>query len=382
MDRDETYLVPRFAVPADRRRCPIPQPISPLPVTVSTSLPETALGRVRARSGADARFVHLSLDPTPTGWLARTDRPDLVGPLREAFEALPPDDNAGELSVELLPSAGQTAEQVVCIVGALPVRGEPAERAEQVTEMLLGEQADLLYTDEPSGWHRVRQSLDGYLGWVSPGGVAALPQLDATAWATATTLRLEPASLVDPATREVIRRGPAGSRLPTDTLLTLPDGVTVRVEPGSGPSLSVRDDLPLGERIVEAARGYFGTPYRWGGRSPLGIDCSGLTQMAYRLCGVEIPRDASLQVLQGSDLGTDPAAFQPGDLLFYTRQPDEPSRKITHVSIWTGRASDVIHASSWVRINSADERSPAFSRRLHDTFVGARRLIPAAAQMA
>ena len=70
------------------------------------------------------------------------------------------------------------------------------------------------------------------------------------------------------------------------------------------------------ERLVELARGYLGTQYRWGGKSPLGIDCSGLTSMCYMLCGVYIYRNASIK--EGFPVKEIPfEEKKPGDLLYF-----------------------------------------------------------------
>lgn len=72
----------------------------------------------------------------------------------------------------------------------------------------------------------------------------------------------------------------------------------------------------LRRRIMENALSYLGAPYRWGGKTPRGIDCSGLVFMAYRLCGLTVYRDARLE--PGFDLvEIDPAAKRPGDALFF-----------------------------------------------------------------
>lgn len=70
------------------------------------------------------------------------------------------------------------------------------------------------------------------------------------------------------------------------------------------------------ERLVELARSYLGTQYRWGGKSPLGIDCSGLTSMCYMLCGVYIYRNASIK--EGFPVKEIPfEEKKPGDLLYF-----------------------------------------------------------------
>jgi cell wall-associated NlpC family hydrolase len=109
-------------------------------------------------------------------------------------------------------------------------------------------------------------------------------------------------------------------------------------------------DENLRDSIIEAALKYFNAPYLWGGRTPYGIDCSGFTQIVYKLNGIVIPRDASQQVLIG-----DPLTFveeaQPGDLAFF----DNEDGRITHVGIIWDRHK-IIHASGKVRIDNVDHQ--------------------------
>ena len=98
----------------------------------------------------------------------------------------------------------------------------------------------------------------------------------------------------------------------------------------------------------EVARLYLNTPYLWGGRTPFGIDCSGFVQMVYRFAGIQLPRDASLQVKGGVSLGFIDEA-QPGDLAFF----ESEEGAIVHVGILTGNRR-IIHASGTVRVDPID----------------------------
>jgi len=86
------------------------------------------------------------------------------------------------------------------------------------------------------------------------------------------------------------------------------------------------------EAVVQSARKFLGTPYYWGGRSTRGVDCSGLTGLAYQLNGVQIPRDAHEQWMKARKIRRD--QLQPADLIFLS-DPKDP-RKITHVMLYAG----------------------------------------------
>jgi cell wall-associated NlpC family hydrolase len=100
--------------------------------------------------------------------------------------------------------------------------------------------------------------------------------------------------------------------------------------------------------LVDYAFSYLNAPYLWGGRTPFGIDCSGFTQMVYRMCGYSIPRDASQQVKKGETLSF-LEECQPGDLAFF----DNPEGAITHVGIVL-EDFNIIHASGRVRVDGLD----------------------------
>ena len=101
-------------------------------------------------------------------------------------------------------------------------------------------------------------------------------------------------------------------------------------------------------KIVDTAFLYLKAPYLWGGRTPFGIDCSGFTQMVYRLNGFALKRDASQQASQGEALSFIEES-EPGDLAFF----DNAEGIITHVGIIL-EDNYIIHAHGEVRIDRLD----------------------------
>lgn len=110
------------------------------------------------------------------------------------------------------------------------------------------------------------------------------------------------------------------------------------------PSLS-----PNQIKLLRFASGYLRSPYLWGGRTPLGIDCSGLVQLAYKAIGQTLPRDASLQVLQGENVDFFEQT-QIGDVAFF----DNEEGKIVHTGIICGQGK-ILHSSGFVRIDKLDQ---------------------------
>ena len=97
--------------------------------------------------------------------------------------------------------------------------------------------------------------------------------------------------------------------------------------------------------VIEAARSYQGTPYLFGGTTRLGLDCSGLLQLAFAEAGVDIPRSSNEQAVWGEPVKA--TELRPGDLVFFGASPG--SRTITHVGLVTvvdDEGVDFIHAST------------------------------------
>lgn len=116
------------------------------------------------------------------------------------------------------------------------------------------------------------------------------------------------------------------------------------------------------EKIASAiafAKRHLGVPYLWGGMTPKGFDCSGLTLMSYRMAGVVLPRNASQQIKLGRriDLPTledgsfDTSVLKAGDLVFFGTWSEDGSPRPSHVGIYIGNRR-IIHSSLRVRINS------------------------------
>ncbi len=228
----------------------------------------------------------------------------------------------------------------------IPVRKEPSEKSEMVTQVLFGEHFQI--NDEMVGWSNVVMDYDGYEGWIDSKMIThltprTLKKLEKRPFAVSGDI----ISLI-PSTQEQNLMVVAGSTLPVwrRNLKQFTIHKDTFQSPGEVFYGKIRNPR---EVIIRQALKYFNAPYLWGGRSPFGVDCSGFVQVIYKMVGVKIPRDASLQVQQGRALSFVDEA-KPGDLAFF----DDEEGNIVHVGILWKR-NKIIHASGKVRVDNVDQ---------------------------
>lgn len=193
-------------------------------------------------------------------------------------------------------------------VPVAPLRRRPAGDAPLETEALFGERVRL-FEEDTEGWAWVQLEADNYVGYMPAEALAAegtAPAHKVTALRTflfpGPDIKLPPRDALVFGSRVVVRSISGGFALTTDGCLP-----AVHVAPA--------DDRE-GDFVTVAAR-FLGVPYLWGGRSSLGIDCSGLVQTALAATGLRVPRDSDMQEKAiGSAIPLD-APLRRGDLLFW-----------------------------------------------------------------
>jgi cell wall-associated NlpC family hydrolase len=213
------------------------------------------------------------------------------------------------------------------VAGLAPMRQAPSHDAALVTEALCGERVTIYETDE-EGWAWGQLANDGYVGWL-PAAALLVPGPEPTHKVAAL--------------RTLVFPGPSIKLPPLDAL---PLGAQVAVAreqesfavTASGGFVPRQHLAPIAHvepDFVAVAERFLGVPYLWGGKSSLGVDCSGLLQIALTACGVKCPRDSDMQE---SALGkpANLAGLQSGDLIFWKG----------HVAIARGRNS-MIHANAF-----------------------------------
>ena len=217
-----------------------------------------------------------------------------------------------------------------------PVLAEPRIRAEQVTQLVLGETAAI--SDYNGEWRRICTQNDGYDGWTHSGYLCEVSDEQGDQWRERARAWSEGASIgIGPVRQPLPLR--ARVELQAETVL-LPDGRRGRIVGGG---VRPFDELRQAARAKAPERWalehFAGSPYEWGGVTPWGVDCSGLVQTTFAVRGVGLPRDSAQQVFHGSAISFE--AMRPGDLLFFC---GESTSNITHVA-FAAEADTLIHST-------------------------------------
>ena len=211
-----------------------------------------------------------------------------------------------------------------------------------VSQILFGEPFEVVRVRK--NWARIRCGWDNYEGWIDVKqyhDISEEEYIDTLNKPSYSLELVEPVMASDHFIPVLI-----GSNLPAY------DGVNLRLNSTKytysgqviNPSES-KDNLNL---LIKIVRKYLYAPYLWGGRSPFGIDCSGLVQSVFKMIGINLPRDAYQQVKEG-ELVSFVEEVQPGDLAFFQND----AGRVTHVGIMMDDQK-IIHASGRVRIDRLD----------------------------
>jgi len=222
----------------------------------------------------------------------------------------------------------------ICNLGIVPLRLEPSDTSEMVSQVLYGTHFKVL--EQRKKWSRIRIAFDHYEGWIDNKQLLLISE---EAYGNIDSQpKVISRNLLDYVTNEKGQLVPVPLGASLDNLKLLNHVYEGALQEG-----------PKGRaHILSTALLYLNSPYLWGGMTPFGIDCSGFTQMVYRLNGFELKRDASQQATQG-----DPLSFieesEPGDLAFF----DNAEGQIIHVGIIM-EEHYIIHAHGKVRIDRID----------------------------
>lgn len=228
----------------------------------------------------------------------------------------------------------------------VPVRSEPSDRSEMVTQLLFGEL--LAIEEQRNGWAAIRNVYDNYEGWMDLKQICLIDEEEFN------RLNKYPPCYVNDLV-EVVHDLGTYDVIPVmmgSLIRNLQENVFIvgdRKFEYTGQYICSGEGVSL-QSVLEHAMMFVNTPYLWGGKSPFGIDCSGFVQLVYMLSGVYLLRDSSEQAGMGEHISFLDEA-RPGDLLFF----DNSEGEIVHVGIYL-QNQEIIHASGKVRIDRIDHQ--------------------------
>ena len=227
----------------------------------------------------------------------------------------------------------------ICNLAIIPLRAEPSDRSEIVSQVLFGEHFEIL--ERQNQWAKIKLQFDGYEGWVDSKQYQIISEKNFNDLSKEAIILN--ADLVEYITNAKNMLLP----IPLGASLSFLNHSEINTEGFQFEGLKTSGIKPKSDLITTAYQ-YLNAPYLWGGKTPFGIDCSGFTQMVYKLNGYHLLRDASQQAGQGDALSFIEES-EPGDLAFF----DNDEGKIIHVGIMMEN-NYIIHASGKVRIDRLD----------------------------
>jgi cell wall-associated NlpC family hydrolase len=231
-------------------------------------------------------------------------------------------------------------ENYICENVFVPLRSGPTHKSEMLSQVLFGEK--YIIVDQSAKWIKIKTLFDDYTGWID----------------------------LDHIQHSESKDDKIGFVLTKSLLCHKPDNTKIVLEPGceiyepnfklntfsAGQShFAASHDfdktfIKSTDSLTDTALRFINSPYIWGGRIPSGIDCSGLTQLVYKIHGIKIPRDSWQQSETGETI-TFIDESRPGDLVFF----DNERGKISHVGMILASGL-IIHASGRVRIDTIDHQ--------------------------
>jgi len=232
----------------------------------------------------------------------------------------------------------------ITFFSVVPIRREPDETSEMVSQLFFGETFNIEQQTEK--WAEIVTHWDQYSGWIDKKMLTEIQDNDFE------KLKKVPKTITLPVCTKIIEKKirllqllPAGS-----VLYNFDSGLKNAFFMSKSFTVEDYDNTLQNASVVEIAKQFLNAPYLWGGKTYFGIDCSGFSQLVYRLRSIPLPRDAKDQALIGSDVNM-VHEVNPGDLAFF----DNEAGDIIHVGILIDSRT-IIHASGKVKIDRFDQQ--------------------------
>ena len=220
----------------------------------------------------------------------------------------------------------------ICNLSIVPVRIVDSDKSEMINQLIYGDIIEIL--EEKEKWVKIKSVFDDYIGWIDKKQYFKIDNnisvnLDKPVYS------VDLVEFIENNNNELVTI-PIGSDISNISLMN---------HKFDGKYISGKKDR---NSIVNTALSFLNSPYLWGGKTPFGIDCSGFTQMVYKINGYNLFRDANDQANQGETLSFIEES-EAGDLAFFNNDQGD----IIHVGIILEN-NHIIHASGKVRIDRID----------------------------
>jgi hypothetical protein len=222
----------------------------------------------------------------------------------------------------------EQSKYAFCKVSISPVRSEQRDASEMISQLLFGEPVEIIEFNLP--WTKIQSLSDGYIGFVDHKQLISISEKELKKWLNELSRENIPTTIID--TPWGMQRISCGSFVSDEPSFQIGKSVFQRLEKYS----------PISTNIYDFSTRYLNTPYLWGGKSILGIDCSGFTQCVLGAFDIKLPRDAYQQQELGESVSYKDK--KNGDLAFFSNE----NGKVIHVGL-IGEKNEIIHASGCVR---------------------------------
>ncbi|MCG9880362.1 MAG: C40 family peptidase [Bacteroidia bacterium] len=230
----------------------------------------------------------------------------------------------------------------ICTLSVIPLRSEPTSKAELCSQLLFGETYEVL--EETEEWTKIKTELDEYEGWISQNQYVPWDGINESRMVLEAFPHVKVKNLLNDESFFILPGSLIHQKVEVNNVIYFKvNNVPYEIDMSDFGFLGFQKTS-----LLEWINYFKNSPYLWGGRTFLGIDCSGYTQLVYKLMGIQLPRDAYQQAEMG-EIVDFVNESRLGDLAFFANE----SGKITHVGIIIG-SGEIMHASGKVRKDIID----------------------------